>query len=89
MVNVGKLSDEPWPEPPIEPITPEEVHTAAQEVAAGFAEVAATLRWDMAPADTARAMIDLGPKLVTFGKLYGRYSEQTFHYLNGGGATQS
>lgn len=88
MVDVGKLSDEPWPEPQAEPITPEEVRVAAEEVAAGFTAVAATLRWDMAPADTARAMIELGPKLVTFGDLYGRYSEQTFHYLNGGGATQ-
>lgn len=88
MVNVGKLSDEPWPKPEVEPVTVEQVRVAADDVADGFRTVAATLRWEKAPADTARALIELGPKLTAFGELYGRHAEQTFHYLNGGGATQ-
>lgn len=84
MVNVGKLSDDPWPKPDVPPVTIEQVSTAANDVADSFRAVAATLHWAGDPADTSRAFIELGPKLTAFGDLHGRFMAETYKFLNGG-----
>lgn len=58
------------------------LRVAADAVADGFNAVAAALRLDRAPEDTAKAMLELAPLLVTFGDQYRQYATRVFTWLN-------
>ena len=81
MVDVGPLSDEPWPEPEIEPVTIGQLRDATHDVATGFDALAATMRHDGLMLDTSRLAYELGDKLRVFGQLHERYWNQVLDNL--------
>lgn len=76
MVNVGPLSDEPWPKPEVEPVTIGQLRDATSDVSTGFAALAETMRGDGSVLDTSRRVYELGEQLRTFGRLHERYWKQ-------------
>lgn len=81
MVNIGPLSDEPWPEPEIEPVTIGQLRDATHDVSVGFDALAATMRHDGLMLDTSRLAYELGDKLRVFGQLHERYWNQVLDNL--------
>lgn len=73
MVNVGPLSDEPWSEPEVKPVTVGQLRDATSDVSAGFAALAETMRGNGIVLDTSRRVYELGEQLRTFGNLHERY----------------
>lgn len=78
VVDVGKLSDEPWLETPRDPITIQELRAACELVARCYADLAETMTPAGELTATADRTYELGRALTEFGMLCGRYWGDAF-----------